>query len=148
MTLEELENTLPWGLHDAHVESLTVDWTRAEVVLVVRVAIGEHQETDQRARIIVGGLDYCSIEPPRARTPLQPGNGVWVQPDAETAEVEGQPTPAEGCFLHRFFVSDLNSCFYVAARDARLEWVETVPQPSRSQTRALFPGEEIPDPSE
>ncbi len=31
MTLEELEATLPWGLHDAHVERLAIDWTRAQL---------------------------------------------------------------------------------------------------------------------
>jgi len=139
VTLDELENTLPWGLHDAQVERLSIDWARAELTLEVRAMIGEHQETDQRARITLTGLDYCAIEPPRYRTRPAPGAGMWVQPDAAPAEIDGHPPVATGCFRHRFFVSDLNCCFYVAASDARLEWLESAPQPSRTGDRAYFP---------
>lgn len=64
MTLEELENTLPWGLHDAYVEHLAIDWVECIATLRVRVMITESQDMDQRAAIELRGLSYCAIEAP------------------------------------------------------------------------------------
>jgi hypothetical protein len=69
VTLVELAGTLPWGLHDAYIEALDIDWLTARLTLTVRVMITEHQDMDQRARIILGGLVFCSVEPPEISDP-------------------------------------------------------------------------------
>jgi hypothetical protein len=50
VTLVDLARTLPWGLHDAYLEGLEVDWLHARVILTVRLMMSEHQDMDQRAR--------------------------------------------------------------------------------------------------
>lgn len=39
MTLDDIEQQPPWGLHDALLQRLSVDWTRAELLLDVRVML-------------------------------------------------------------------------------------------------------------
>jgi len=53
-------------------------------------------------------------------------------------------TPA-GCLLQWIFVHDWNRCILICGKDASLSWLEPVPVPSRALTRALFPGETVPD---
>jgi hypothetical protein len=86
MTLEELEATLPWGLHDAYLERLQIDWPEAKLVLDVRVMVTEHQDMDQRARITITGLVFCSVDPPEIdsahgyealRPPVEPVHPSW-----------------------------------------------------------------------
>jgi hypothetical protein len=146
-TIAKLENDLPWGLHDAYVESMAIDWPRARLVMDMRLMISEHQDEDQRARITITGLVYCAIEPPTIKPPEYepcPEDGLWVQPDEMSAAPEGHPTTPEGCFVHRFFVSDWNSCFYIVGKSAELAWLEAEPKAARAGSRAYFEGEEIP----
>ena len=147
-TIADLEATLPWGLHDAHIESVDIDWPGARVTITLRVAFGEHQEEDRRAKITVDGLVFCAIEPPV----IDPSKGYEPVPKAGLRIDVGEgavprsksalPSIPTSCFLAYFFVQDWNSFIHVSARDARLEWLEPQPVPSRSRTRALFPGDE------
>jgi hypothetical protein len=151
LTLEDIENQLPWGLHDSYVERLDIDWTRGTVTLLARVMMGEHQQLDQRARVEISGLLYVSIEPPdlewaaASRPPAR--DGLWVQPEPMEAtgpqEDSSLPPAPVGYFRYRFHVSNWNRSFYICARDASFEWVERLPVAARSTTRALFPGSSI-----
>jgi hypothetical protein len=64
MNIADLEATLPWGLHDARLESIEVDWLNARATLTVRVRVTAGQDIDRRGRITVGGLVFCSIDAP------------------------------------------------------------------------------------
>lgn len=35
--MADVEDALPWGLHDAHLESIEIDWLNARASLTVRV---------------------------------------------------------------------------------------------------------------
>ncbi len=153
MTLVEIADGLPWGLHDAYLERLELDWLAARLTLTIRVMMTEHQDMDQRARITIDGLVFCSIEPPeidpaKGYTRI-PDGGLWISdgPGAAEAGATSLPATPEGCFLHWFYVGPWNRFIHVCARDARLEWLEPAPVASRANTRALFPGDEIPDPA-
>jgi len=54
----------PWGLHDAYLEGIVLDWLGARLELEVRLMMSEHQDMDQRACVTVTGLVYCAIDPP------------------------------------------------------------------------------------
>jgi len=41
-----------------------VDWLRARLTLTVRLMMSEHEDMNQRARISIDGLVFCSVEPP------------------------------------------------------------------------------------
>jgi hypothetical protein len=155
VNLAEIESTLPWGFHDAHVERIEIDWPRARLSLTLRLMMTERQEMDQRARVDVAGLIYCSIDAPMIDPKggyydPTPESGLWVDsgegaPDSE-ARARLPATPA-GCFLHWFFVQNWNRFIHVCARDAELVWLEPAPIAARSDSPALFPGDEVPDPT-
>lgn len=152
MTFTEIERTLPWGLHDAYLEGIVIDWLGARLELAVRLMMTLRQDMDQRARLTVTGLIYCAIDPPEidpARggyTPI-PENGLWIDTGegATAPELRLPETPA-GCFLQWIFVHDWNRFIHICGRDVSLTWLEPTAVPSRALTRALFPGDTVPDP--
>lgn len=81
-----------------------------------------------------------SIEPPELEAarerPLKP-HGLWVQPEAESAE------DLAGFFVHWFFVTNWNASFFMCARNAELVWLEPKAVPARATTRAHFPGADL-----
>jgi hypothetical protein len=150
MTLDELMNPLPWGLHDAYLEALSLDWPRATASLTVRLMISEHQDEERRARIDLTGLVYCSVDAPeiapeRGYAPT-PAEGLWLVDAEGGAPGAALPATPDGCFLHRLYVKDWNRFIHVCARDASLTWLDPAPVPAQAERRALFPGDEIPDP--
>jgi len=48
MTLKELENTLPNGLHDAEVRSIAVDYVQHKVALDLTVWVGRMEDPPER----------------------------------------------------------------------------------------------------
>jgi len=155
MNLAEIEVPLPWGFHDACLERLDIDWAGSRLELTLRLMMSSHQDEDQRAKVVVRGLVYCTIDPPVVHTSqsAQPApratSALWIDsgegPGGDDAKAR-LPPPPPGCFLHWFFVYDWNAFIHICARDAELTWLEDTPRPARGKTRALFPGESIPDP--
>jgi hypothetical protein len=155
MTFQDVDASLPWGLHDAYLEGIALDWTRAQLELTVRLMMSEQQDMDQRACVTVRGLVYCAIDPPeidpaRGYEPV-PEVGLWIDTGPATGGREAEsrlpPTPA-GCFVQWIFVHDWNRFIHICGREVSLAWLEPTPVASRAHTRALFPGDTIPDPEE
>ena len=139
-------------MHDAHFERIEIDWPQAKMSLTLRLMMTKEQDMDQRARIDVSGLVYCSIDAPmldsRAGYEPTPSSGLWVvcgEGAADDASRARLPVTPAGCFLHWFFVEDWNRCIHVCGRDAELVWLEPAPVASRSGAPALFPGDEVPE---
>ncbi len=152
MTFDDIEASLPWGLHDAYLEGIVIDWMGARLDLTVRLMMSEHQDMDQRACVTVSGLVYCSIDPPELGTERGsvgiPGSGLWIDTGSGAAKAGGDsrlPAMPAGCFLQWVFVHDWNRLIHICGEDASLAWLEPNPVPSRSGTRALFPGDTVPD---
>jgi hypothetical protein len=153
MTFDEIEATLPWGLHDAYIEGIVLDWLDARLELTVRLMMSEHQDMDQRACVTVRGLVYCAIDPPeidpkRGQEPM-PVNGLWIDTGSRAVDAGAKsplPQTPGGCFLQWIFVRDWNRYIHVCGRDVSLTWLEPTPVPARALTRALFQGDVVPDP--
>jgi hypothetical protein len=66
VTLDELEKTLPNGLHDSEVKRFCVDYQQRELVLDVEVWVGdmddrtERREAYKSGRIEISGLIFHS----------------------------------------------------------------------------------------
>ncbi|MGI5864249.1 MAG: hypothetical protein ACOX6T_19635 [Myxococcales bacterium] len=134
--MSELEDELPWGFHDAHLESLHIDWMGARMTMQMRLPINERADLDRRARVTVTGLVYCVIEPrvidPKMRYEPVPKSGLWLDswvPSVDEAKEHGLPAMPEGAFVCGFFVQNWNRCIFVCGRDASLEWLEPMPVP-------------------
>ncbi len=151
MNLAQLTDALPWGLHDAYLERLELDWSHARAALTLRLMMSERQDFERRARIDITGLVFCSVDAPeiapeRGYVPT-PKDGLRLS-DGEGAAPERAgvlPPVPEGGFLHWFFVHDWNRFVHLCAREAALVWLDPTPVAARSDMRALYPGDEIPD---
>ena len=77
MTLEELEETLPNGLHDAEVKRIATDYELRTVTVELAVWVGdiddppERREAYRYARIDISGLCFLVMEAPDAKYPFQ-----------------------------------------------------------------------------
>lgn len=151
MTLDALAASLPWGLHDAYLEALSIDWPRASASLSLRLMVSERQDEERRARVDLSGLVFCSVEPPEidpaAGYNPSPSEGLWIDagPGSAPGAAVALPAVPEGCFLHWLFVKDWNRFIHLCAREASLTWLSEA-GPAQATTRALYPGEEIPGP--
>jgi len=134
MTLEELADTLPNGLHDAQVSSISIDYLKREAKFALDVWVGDSSSQDEEVReayqggeLKLSGLLYCAIEPPDGNYPYGEAERLWVDAGALGSDSIRpsvklpEPLP-EGAFAYWFFVQGWNSFIYVAARDASLEW--------------------------
>jgi hypothetical protein len=152
-TLEAIEAALPWGLHDAYLERMEIDWVGQHLMLTVRVMISERQDMDQRALVTIAGLVFCAIDAPeidpaRGYEPCPP-HGLWIDVGTGAANEHARatlpPTP-NGCFLSWIFVQNWNRFIHVCAQDATMTWIDPAPVPARGTPRALYPGDETDDP--
>jgi len=77
MTLEELENTLPNGLHDADVHRIAIDYAERRVTFDLAVWVGKMEDPPERreayksGRIEVSGLLFIVMEPPDPKYPFR-----------------------------------------------------------------------------
>jgi len=138
-----------WGLHDALLQGIEVDWAAGELRLLVRIKVDEDQRLDRLARISITGLQYVIVDPPIYEDAVAKtlGKGLWIDDGPGNApKREGHvPTTPEGCFAHWFFVTEWNSFIQFCGRHAEFEWLEAEPKAVRSPN-LYWPGDEIPDP--
>jgi len=128
MTLEELENALPNGLHDAEVQRIAVDYAERKATIELAVWVGEMSDPPERreayktGRLEISGLVFLVMEPPVAYRvesritldSVDPGRGL----DAELLA-----SLPEGAFCHSFFVSQWNAFMHIGAKHAEMTWL-------------------------
>jgi len=131
MTLEELENTLPNGLHDAEVQSLSVDYAHRSLALELMVWVGsmddppEGREAYKTGRLEISGLVFLIMEPPDAKYPYRVESRLTVDiVDPGTGlDAELLASLPEGAFCHSFFVFQWNTCMHFAGKHAEMTWL-------------------------
>jgi hypothetical protein len=83
MTLEDIENSLPNGLHDAAMQRFTVDYGQRTLAMEVLVWVGGMKESGQereryrRGLIEVSELIFLVMEPPDSKYPFR-AKFTWV----------------------------------------------------------------------
>jgi hypothetical protein len=130
MTLEELENTLPNGLHDAEVRSLTVDYSQRLLVLEMEVWVGsmddppDRREAYKTGRLEISGLVFLVMEPPDPRYPYRIRSKLTI--DATEVRKGLDPellaTLPPDFFFRTLWVNEWNACMHLAAKDAEMTW--------------------------
>src|ERR1043165_9058479 len=111
MTFDEIERQLPWGLHDADLERIEIDWHLQRVRLDVRVKVTKRQDVERLGRVTVTGLVFCSVDPPV----IDPARGYEALPEGglsiDTGVGAGDqeagaslPKPPREAFLQWIFV--------------------------------------------
>jgi hypothetical protein len=82
MTLLEIEQLLPNGLHDAEVRKITIDYERRKVTVDLAVWVGEMDDPPERreaykeGQLEISGLLFFAIEPPDASYPFQNDDAI------------------------------------------------------------------------
>jgi hypothetical protein len=132
MSIDELERTLPNGLHDAFVSGINLDYVerRAELKIDVWVgdlhaAPGQERERRRSGVLEISGLLYFAIEPPDPTYPFARPEPLWVDVGSSTEWPSPSTLPRElpeGAFTFLLFVQQWNSSIRVAASSVTLRW--------------------------
>ena len=131
MTLEELEKTLPNGLHDAEVMRIAIDYELRTVTLELAVWVGnmddspERREAYRHASLEITGLCFLIMEPPDSKYPFQHSglkiDGCDVSKNLKHELLSALPADS---FFRSLWVNEWNAFIHLAARDAKISWTE------------------------
>jgi hypothetical protein len=135
MTLEELNQSLPNGFHDAQVYSIELDYRSGTAKLHLALWVGSmddpqpQREAYQEATVTVTGLCFCSIDPPDPTYPFLP-HGKYIDVSGDPAKSDHLPSLPElaarlpsGTWCYRFFVSDWNRFIHIAGSNAAITFI-------------------------
>jgi hypothetical protein len=133
MTLREIEDNLPNGLHDAQVKRIEIDYEKKRIKFTLALWIGDLSSQDESVResfqegeLILTDLIYCIIEPPDPTysflkaSPITIGAGSATEDPIKTETILPSNLP-DGAFAYWFFVHEWNSFIHIAAMDASIE---------------------------
>ncbi|MDP1922748.1 MAG: hypothetical protein Q8L14_41280 [Myxococcales bacterium] len=133
MTLTDVMRTMPWGLHDAYLVKIGIDYEARAVDVDVRLKMAADQTSDQLARLHFAGMEYFAGLPPDAPHE-QPDALPWIDqlhetsPQFDELRAKHPPVP-EGCFFAAFYTRESWQYFTICARDVTLTWLEAEPVP-------------------
>jgi hypothetical protein len=127
LTFEELERSLPNGLHDAQLAAVHVDYGARVAILEINVdfSIPRAKLADdafRAARLTFSGVQFIVIDPPGAGyegfgiSPVDAGSGQPISSPCALPPLEN------GMFLCWIFLGGLNAFLRIAAKDVTLEW--------------------------
>jgi hypothetical protein len=140
LTLDELDEALPNGFHDAQIFSFELDYVAAIAKFRMNLLVGwpddpePERQAYQEATLVVSGLCFCSIDPPSPTYPFVPdGQPICVSGDpAKPDNLPSFPGLAaklpHGTWCYRFFVHDWNAFIHIAGREAVVTWIGEKPK--------------------
>jgi hypothetical protein len=133
MTLKDIEESLPNGLHDAQVQRVEIDYEDRTIRFSLVLWTGDLSSDDEATReryekgeLTIRDFIYCVIEPPDPTYPFVNASLITVGAGSATEEPIKTETPLpqklpEGAFAYWFFVNEWNSFIHIAAMDASLK---------------------------
>lgn len=134
MTLEEIDEVLPNGLHDAQINQMIRDYDLAEIILKVKVLVGlpaqprPDRDRYRSGRIHFRQVYFCSVEPPLPESSFRHPGGLWFSYGRTQADAipDGlaKALPA-GTQYYSLFVRDWFSHIHLAAEDVSFAWSES-----------------------
>ena len=131
MGIEEIEEQLPNGLHDAVLRKHAVDYAARTLVVDIDVWVGNLESGDATERehyqpgvLTFEGLEYFVIEPsPEPEAVIEPFSFSAGNPDTEEIKPSvSLPTQREGTFRAYFFVYRLNAFMHICATGVSFEY--------------------------
>ena len=132
MRFEEIEGSLPNGLHDAEIQRLVVDYAQRTLNADLAVWMGnmddppDRRETYRIARIEIEGLHFLIMEPPDPKYPFDKSaeltiDGCDQRQSLNSTLVKSVPSNS---FFRSFFVHEWNAFIHVAGMDAKFSWID------------------------
>lgn len=134
MTIEDIEKSLPNGLHDSKLCRLAVDYQLRTLEAEVEIWIGnmdeapEQRETYKRGRIEISGLIFMIIEPPDPKYPFLSSaqltiDGCDQRQDLNATLLKSLPKKT---FFRSLWVGEWNAFIHIAGTNAKFSWMENV----------------------
>ncbi len=130
MTLEELENSLPNGLHDAEIRRMTVDYEDRKVTLELEVWVGkmgdppERREAYKSGRVEICGLLFLVMEPPDPKYPFKTPHvtidGCDMSKNMNNELLRSLPADS---FFRSLWVNEWNAFIHISAKSADVMWL-------------------------
>ena len=128
-SLEDIEDGLPSGFHDARVRSCALDFAARSVLFELDLSVGnpDSADSDERDRyrtaiLKLEGLVAFRVDPPLGTAPLLPGVPLWIDVVQHGGDLlSGMDIPPDA-FRTCFFVQNWNATVAVAARNAEFSW--------------------------
>ena len=130
--LEQIEMSMPNGLHDATLYELSIDRVNRQMTLTMGADVSTGRSGDTRIRLRRCRVHILDLIRVRVDAPFVATTESERRDDRMTSAVlQGKslqdvfpgPLP-EGCFAYALYFGGSNSHLYIIARDARLEWVD------------------------
>ncbi len=151
MTIEELEDTLPNGLHDSEVRSILIDYIQRKATLQLSVFVGEldappeRREAYREASLVISGLLFAAIEPPQANYPFAEPASLRIDACDMRKELDPGLLAAlpNGSFVRSFFVNEWNAFVHLAGLGAEMSWRDQGATTYRTKRAHFLPGETI-----
>ena len=131
MTLEDIEKSLPNGLHDAELSRLVVDYEQRTLKTEIAVWVGdleeprERRERYRRALIEIAGLSFLIMEPPDARYPFASSTKLTIDgcDQRQNLDITLLKSLPRKSFSRSFWVGEWNAFIHVAGADAKFSWM-------------------------
>jgi len=131
MSIEQIENKLPNGLHDAIMRRYIVDYEKCSLEFFVDVWVGDlaSDVEEDRERYLAGvlrfdGLVYFVVDPPsESEITFEPFSfDVGDPSEVEIKSAKGLPSPPAGTFRTYFFVYELNAFMHICASSVEFRY--------------------------
>ena len=134
MTLEELDQILPNGLHDAQIRAMTHDFERAVVRMDVQILVGRPKEdVANRLRyrsgeILFHQVLFCAVEIPQNERILGVLGSIWfvfhrTKPEALPEKI-ARALPAEA-LCYSLYILEWESEIHIAAGEVSFSWADS-----------------------
>ena len=123
MTLLELADTLPNGLHDSEVRELVISYHDRTIRLTLSIWVGDmkctaSRETYREAVITIHDFVYCVIDSPDVRYPYGANRELTIDATGPDPSVllDGNGE------AFRLWVKEWNGFIHIRAGEASLDW--------------------------
>jgi hypothetical protein len=150
VTLEDVENTLPNGLHDAEVRRVSMDYQERKLTFDLSVWVGDMDDSPERreayrsAQLVVSDVLFLVMEPPDPSYPFMDTaqlrvDGCEMRKNLDNALLQTLPNDA---FVRSLWVNEWNAFIHIAAKNANMVW-QDAGIVYREKREHLRPGESI-----
>jgi hypothetical protein len=125
MDILEVEQSLPYGFHDAILNDIHINYETRKVRFNIEVLLDEDEY--KKGDLIISDLNFISIDPPDKNyefinKELFLTAGKIDDLDKDVIEKIPKNELPENSFIHWFFVSAWNSFIIFSAIDAEFVW--------------------------
>lgn len=124
MWIDEIENELPNGLHDATIEGLNIDLTNRSIVFVLAIdmsEVGGKGEYDyKRGTLEVSDFGFCDIEQPNNCE----GKTFKNLRISSTGKIDELSKIQNGYQSYYFYIPFWNSFIKFSGKTAKLSWLK------------------------